>query len=104
MRNRRAVLIGLALLLVFFIAGCAAGPNASKGKPDAEGTLAGFWLGLWHGMIAPIAFVISLFKDTVSIYDVHNNGHWYDLGFILGCVAALGGGGLTCKRKSRCEG
>jgi len=39
------------------------------------GSVAGFWLGLWHGLIAPITFVISLFSDNVNFYEVHNNGN-----------------------------
>ncbi|MEV0841977.1 hypothetical protein AB0I55_20755 [Actinocatenispora sera] len=27
---------------------------------------------------------MSLFTDSVSIYDVHNNGGWYNFGFVLG--------------------
>jgi hypothetical protein len=49
--------------------------------------VAGFWAGAWHGLICPIAFVISFFDHKVSIYEVHNNGHWYDFGFILGAGA-----------------
>jgi hypothetical protein len=31
---------------------------------------AGFWLGLWHGIICPVTFLISLFNDNVNIYEV----------------------------------
>jgi regulator of protease activity HflC (stomatin/prohibitin superfamily) len=40
---------------------------------------------LWQGIILPIAFVISLFNHNVSIYEVYNNGIWYNFGFFLGC-------------------
>jgi hypothetical protein len=53
---------------------------------------AGFWLGLWQGLISPITFVISLFTEEVNIYEVQNNGNWYDSGFMLGVAIALGGG------------
>lgn len=56
------------------------------------GDVAGFWMGLWHGIIAPIAFFISLFTDNVNIYDVHNSGNWYDFGFVLGAGILFGGG------------
>jgi len=49
----------------------------------------GFWRGLWHGFISPIAFVISLFNDSVEVWDVNNNGGWYTFGFLLG-VGSLG--------------
>lgn len=44
----------------------------------------GFWGGLWHGMIAPISFLCSLFSDDIAMYAVNNNGGWYDFGFVLG--------------------
>jgi hypothetical protein len=53
---------------------------------------AGLWLGLWHGFIVPVTFVISLFTDDVTIYEVANAGNWYDAGYVLGLVFVLGGG------------
>ena len=44
----------------------------------------GFWGGLWHGIIAPISFILSLFFDDIAMYAVNNNGGWYDFGFVLG--------------------
>ena len=44
----------------------------------------GFWYGVWHGMIAPVAWFVSPFDDSVSIYAIYNNGGWYDFGYILG--------------------
>jgi hypothetical protein len=90
-----AVLLALALL-----AGCAPGPNELAKSPDADGKVAGFWAGLWHGIIAPITFIISLFTRKVSFYEVHNNGNWYNLGFVLG-AGILTGGGFLGSRKRR---
>ena len=92
------VLVGGMLLL----AACAAGVNPEVGVSSPDGDLAaGFWLGLWHGIIAPVTFVISLFTDNVNLYEVHNNGNWYDFGFVLGAGILFGGGGLGTRRKSR---
>lgn len=84
--------IAVTLLLGLLLAGCAAGANPQAGSAAADGVVAGFWLGLWHGVIAPVTFVISLFTDTVNIYEVHNSGNWYDLGFFVGFGILLGGG------------
>ena len=46
----------------------------------------GFLLGLWHGFIFPVAWVLSLFMPDVAIYAVPNNGGWYDFGYFLGIV------------------
>ena len=94
----RWVLLGCALVMA-----CAAGPNSHVHVASAEGTIAGFWLGVWHGLIAPITFLISLFKDGVRIYEVHNNGGWYDFGFLCGIGLTHGGhaGGRAAARRSR---
>lgn len=90
MSGRRIVLTSLVLVLV--LGACAAGVNPEVGVSPSDGTVAGFWLGLWHGIIAPVTFVISLFNDSVNLYEVHNNGNWYDFGFVLGAGILFGGG------------
>ncbi len=94
-------IIGLVVLALILFSGCAAGPNDMVNSPDIEGDVAGFWLGLWHGAIAPITFIISLFSDNVHMYEVHNNGNWYNLGYLLGVAIILGGSGSASKRKRR---
>ena len=70
-----------------------AGPNSKYKQPDAEP--AGFWAGLWHGIIAPITFIISLFNPDVKMYETNNNGGWYDFGFLLGVSGSGGGSGAA---------
>jgi hypothetical protein len=101
-RTRWATTGGLVLAGLVLLSGCAPGPNELAGVPDAGGDVAGFWQGLWHGFIAVITFVISLFTDSVNVYEVHNNGGWYDFGFVLGLSLSLGGGaggGAASKRR-----
>lgn len=59
----------------------------------------GFWSGLWHGIIAPITFFVSLFVEEVAIYAVNNNGGWYDFGFVLGAGILFGGSRKRRRRK-----
>ncbi|MCF7912031.1 MAG: hypothetical protein K9M99_05855 [Candidatus Cloacimonetes bacterium] len=87
----------LILLLVLFIFSCTAGPNEFTTQ---KGNNAGFFMGLWHGLISIITLIISLFTDNVSIYEVHNTGFLYDLGFLLG-AGALTGGTLWSRRKKK---
>lgn len=95
-RRRRC---GIVLFAVFgalmLLSSCAPGPNLA-GSSQAD---AGFWLGLWHGLIVPVTFVISLFTDTVSVYEVSNTGNWYDFGFVFGVMTSLGGGGAGAGRR-----
>ena len=61
---------------------CVATQDAHTVAPQAPG----FWLGLWHGFIFPLAWIVSLFSDKIAIYAVPNNGGWYDFGYFLGIV------------------
>jgi hypothetical protein len=82
------------------LSACTAGPNEAQADQGA-----GFWLGLWHGLISPITFIVSLFTENVNVYEVHNNGNWYDFGFMLGVMCAFSGGGAggaaTTRRNRR---
>ena len=83
--------------LVLLLSACAAGPNPELG---AGPRAAGFFLGVWHGLILPVTFVVSLFAEDVSIYEVHNSGHWYDFGFLLGAGGLALPGFLSGGRRS----
>ncbi len=88
----RNVVLLLAIVLLF--ASCA--PGCEK-YVDQQ---AGFWSGLWHGFISFFTFIISLFSDNVNVYEVNNNGGWYNFGFILGISIFYGGSSKgSCKRK-----
>ncbi|MDP3764697.1 MAG: hypothetical protein Q8Q95_03710 [bacterium] len=92
MKRSRSTLY-LVLLATIFAISCTAGPNSAVGTSALDGNIAGFWLGLWQGMIIGFSFIISLFSDSVRIYETHNNGSWYDWGFVLGI------GGLSASLK-----
>ena len=71
----------------------APGPNPLINQPDTSGRVARAGAGLWHGLIAPVTLVLSFFNSDVRIYEVHNAGSEYDLGFLLGVtivIAVLG--------------
>jgi hypothetical protein len=96
---RKAILP--VLLLGLLLAACTAGPNELTDTPNAEGHVSGFWRGLWHGFISPFTFIISLFSDKVEVFEVHNNGGWYALGFMIGVSSIFGGGGGGAARRWR---
>jgi hypothetical protein len=101
----------LFTLLLIVTAGCAPGssvqvntPNTSMqltapganpmiNQPDALGRVARAGAGLWHGIIAPATLIVSFFNSDVRMYEVHNTGSEYDLGFMVGellVIALLG--------------
>ena len=62
----------------------APGPNPQVNTADARGRIAGILMGLWHGIISPVTLVLSFAKPGVQMYEVHNDGSQYNLGFLLG--------------------
>ena len=98
---KKVFLFGFLVVLLMAFTACAAGPNNMIDTEDSEGEVAGFWNGLWHGIIAPVTFIISLFSDNVNVYEVHNNGNWYNFGFMFGIMVIFGGSGGGAGRKRR---
>lgn len=91
----------LMIVILFSLTSCAAGPNKMEDSKNQEGKIAGFWSGLWHGCIALFTFIISLFSDSVRVYEVHNSGGWYNFGFVLGVMIFFSGSGGGACKKSR---
>ena len=88
--KRLAVIIVAALAL----AACVATESANAVQPNAPG----FLLGVWHGFIFPVSFILSLFVDKIDVYAVPNNGHFYDFGYFVG-ICFLGVGARSSKRR-----
>jgi len=85
------------LLFVFFlITGCA---DVTPIQDCVTDKPYGFFGGLWHGLIAPISFIGSIFMDDIAMYAVNNNGGWYDFGFVIGAGILFGGGGKAAHRR-----
>jgi hypothetical protein len=83
------------------LAACAT-QSGQAVAPEAPG----FLLGLWHGFIFPVAWVISLFMPEASVYAVPNNGGWYDFGYFIGIVFLGVGarkGRVVTRRKKAAE-
>jgi hypothetical protein len=77
LRPRYAAVAGALAL-----SACAATQDSAAVASSAPG----FLLGLWHGFIFPVAWIVSLFVSKVAVYAVPNNGGWYDFGYFLGIV------------------
>jgi len=87
-------LITITVVALLFV-GCA------DSQPEVVNCVTGheygFWGGLWHGIIAPISFIVSLFNDDVAVFAVNNNGGWYTFGFVLGIGGLTGGSSRASK-------
>ncbi len=83
------------ILLLLIMAGCAPGNERFIEGP------AGFWAGLWHGLICVVTFIISLFSDSVHMYEVNNTGNWYNFGFLLGVMIVFSSSHSRAASKKR---
>ena len=84
------------ITVLFLFSACA---NTADVTACVTNEPSGFLGGLWHGIIAPVSFFVSLFSDNIAMYEVNNNGGWYDFGFVLGAGILFGGGSRASKRK-----
>ena len=95
MKGKKVLIVCVVLvLLLLTLSGCIPGDGVnSETKP------AGFFTGIWHGWIAPISLIGSLFNKDLSIYEVYNKGFWYDLGYYMAIVSGFGGLALSRRKK-----
>ncbi|MFC2134691.1 hypothetical protein ACFLTH_08755 [Bacteroidota bacterium] len=94
---KRSIL--LFIVMGILLASCTPGPNYLESVQSDLTDHAGFWLGLWHGFTSLFTFIGSLFSDNISMYEVYNNGTWYNLGFLIGVSTFFGGGSTgACKK------
>jgi hypothetical protein len=101
MSSRLRVVCAAGLLIL--LAACTATQVATATELAAPN----FLFGLWHGFIAPITFIVSLFSETVRVYAVPNTGMGYDFGFMLGISGFSGGvfgGGRSAGKERKRKG
>ena len=80
--TNRTLRLSALFAVMLALAACAAHQTSAAVAPQAPG----FLLGVWHGFIFPIAWIVSLFMHDVSVYAVPNNGGWYNFGYFIGIV------------------
>ncbi len=82
----RPVLLVVLLLTVLSLTGCLPGDGANTAAKQA-----GFFSGVWHGWVAPVSLIVSIFRPEYSIYEVHNSGLLYGIGFYAAIISGFGG-------------
>jgi hypothetical protein len=95
MKTKKWIALLVLILLALALSGCAPGDGS-----HSETRLAGFFSGVWHGWIAPVTLIWSLFNHNISLYEAHNTGFWYNLGFYMAIISGFGGLTLS-RRKAR---
>lgn len=101
---RRTILVLAIFGAGLALAGCIAGTEASH-QAAAGGLVSQLLLGLWHGIIAPVALVIEIINRFMpgvlpwhaQLYETHATGVAYDIGFYVG----MAGGPLAASSRWR---
>lgn len=86
----------LILLLVLSTTSCLPGDGAA-GPEDP----AGFFSGIWHGWMAPVSLIVSIFRDKIAIYEPYNTGFWYDFAYYIAILGGFGGFSLARNKKKK---
>lgn len=88
MKNK-TIFFGLILLFVMInLTSCA-----PSGYESGE---AGFFSGIWHGLIIVFSLIGKIFGSDIGMYAENNTGFLYWVGYIFG-VVGLGGGAVFFK-------
>ncbi len=91
--HRVLVAMMITLIALLLITSCMPNPESmSDPKPS------GFFMGVWHGWIAPLSLIVGFFNDTTRVYDPNNTGWWYDFGFYMAVISGFGGLSLARKK------
>jgi len=84
------------IVIIFIFTSCLAGQG--KNTPAKP---AGFFRGIWHGWIAPFALIAQLFNRDLRIYEIHNNGILYELGFYMAIISGFGSLNIFRQRRKK---
>lgn len=94
-RYKFVVLLALSALALLLLTSCLPGVYAAERQKPA-----GFFLGIWHGWIAPLSLIVGIFDPNVRLYDSFNTGWWYDFGFYMAIISGFGGLSLARRKSS----
>lgn len=116
---KKIFVLGLFIILLVSLAACAPGSNGQLPAADSKmdlttpgpnpaadtaaenGRIAGLGTGLWHGLISIVTLIISFTNPDTQMYEVHNTGPLYNLGFLLGIALLFSLLGYSGGRRRR---
>ncbi len=84
----------ITLLILIAFTSCMPNPEQNMGQSPS-----GFFMGVWHGWIAPLSLIVGFFNEHTRVYDPNNTGWWYDFGVYMAIISGVGG--LSLARKNR---
>jgi hypothetical protein len=91
------ILIYLFIIILLFI---LIGTSSVNQYVKEDG--AGFFKGFWHGFTLSVTWILRIFfPSKFGIYEIVNNGIWYDFGFLLGVSVTFGGCKYSTKKIKR---
>ena len=85
LKNRISLIIEVIILTILFTSCMPGGGSSTTDDPS------GFFMGIWHGWIAPISLIVGFFNSEIRIYEIYNTGWWYDFGFYIAIIGGFGG-------------
>ena len=62
----------------------APGTNPLLNTADSFNRISSFLPGIWHGAISPVTLIMSFLNPNIQMFEVHNDGAPYNLGFLVG--------------------
>jgi len=86
--------MAMLFLIISLVTGCTPGDGTYNTEKSA-----GFFMGIWHGWIAPISLIIGVFNQNIRLYEAYNSGWWYDFGYYIAIISGFGGVSLFRRKK-----
>lgn len=96
MKRRYFLMMAMLIMLMSLLTGCIPGDGSNNTQDPA-----GFFMGVWHGWIAPISLIIGAFNHDIRLYETYNSGWWYDFGYYIAIISGFGGISLFRRKKLR---
>lgn len=94
--KKQLLMVLILTLIIFTLTGCVPGDGSIT--PDDP---AGFFWGIWHGWIAPISLILSIFREQYQIYEPINSGLVYDIGFYIAILGGFGSFSLVRRKRKK---